>query len=155
MPRQALGGDSAVRALPKMPVQPVDVAGRSASGAPRSPAGPRLAGHPPAAHRDAADDRHGFIDLAFAIWLSRQLRRQRVSQREIARRSGLCHSTISRILLGQREPSWETVQRLALVVGFPPPNVMLGRFGVMSRADADDGGWDAPGGRGDSGRRRS
>lgn len=87
---------------------------------------------------DAGDVRHQPIDLSFAIWLSRQLRRQRLTQRELARRSGLNHSTISRILLGHREPSWGTVQRLALVVGYPPPNVLLGRFGVHSRAEGDD-----------------
>jgi hypothetical protein len=65
-------------------------------------------------------------DLSFAVWLSRQLRRQRISQRELARRGGLDHSTISRILVGARAPSWSTVQRIAKVVGFPPPNVLLG-----------------------------
>ena len=66
------------------------------------------------------------LDLSFAVWLSRQLRRQRISQRELARRGGLDHSTISRILVGARAPSWSTVQRIAQVVGFPPPNVPLG-----------------------------
>jgi DNA-binding XRE family transcriptional regulator len=66
------------------------------------------------------------VDLSFAIWLSRQLRRQRISQRELARRGGLDHSTISRIMVGARAPSWSTVQRIAQVVGFPPPNVLLG-----------------------------
>jgi DNA-binding XRE family transcriptional regulator len=66
------------------------------------------------------------LDLSFAVWLSRQLRRQRISQRELARRGGLDHSTISRILVGARAPSWSTVQRIAQVVGFPPPNVLLG-----------------------------
>lgn len=66
------------------------------------------------------------LDLSFAIWLSRQLRRRRISQRELARRGGIDHSTISRILVGARAPSWSTVQRVAQVVGFPPPNVWLG-----------------------------
>jgi DNA-binding XRE family transcriptional regulator len=82
--------------------------------------------------------RHEPIDLSFAIWLSHQLRRQRLSQRELARRSGVAHSTISRILLGQRQPSWATLQHLALVLGNPPPNVLLGRFGVRLRSDALD-----------------
>jgi DNA-binding XRE family transcriptional regulator len=68
------------------------------------------------------------LDLSFAVWLSRQLRRQRISQRELARRGGLDHSTISRILVGARAPSWSTMQRIAQVVGFPPPNVLLGAF---------------------------
>jgi DNA-binding XRE family transcriptional regulator len=66
------------------------------------------------------------LDLSFAVWLSRQLRRQRISQRELARRGGLDHSTISRILVGARAPSWSTMQRIAQVVGFPPPSVLLG-----------------------------
>jgi hypothetical protein len=65
-------------------------------------------------------------DLSFAVWLSRQLRRHHISQRELARRGGLDHSTVSRILVGARAPSWSTVQRIAHVVGFPPPNVLLG-----------------------------
>jgi DNA-binding XRE family transcriptional regulator len=69
------------------------------------------------------------IDLSFAVWLARQLRRRHITQRELARRGGLDHSTISRILVGSRAPNWTTVQRIALVVGFPPSNVMLGRFG--------------------------
>ena len=65
-------------------------------------------------------------DLSFAVWLSRQLRRHHISQRELARRGGLDHSTVSRILVGARAPSWSTVQRIAHVVGFPPPNVLFG-----------------------------
>lgn len=73
------------------------------------------------------------IDLSFAVWLARQLRRRHITQRELARRGGLDHSTISRILVGSRAPSWSTVQRIALVVGFPPSNVMLGRLGTRRR----------------------
>ncbi len=87
---------------------------------------------------DGDAGRHGRVDLSFAIWLSHQLRRLRLTQRELARQSGVAHSTISRILLGQREPSWATLQRLALVLGNPPPNVLLGRFGVRVRADGSD-----------------
>jgi len=96
----------------------------------------RAAGPPTANEHEGG--RHEPVDLSFAIWLSRQLRRQRLTQRELARRCGLAHSTISRILLGQREPSWATLQRLALVVGYPPPNVLLGRFGVRVRSEEDE-----------------
>jgi DNA-binding XRE family transcriptional regulator len=78
------------------------------------------------------------LDLSFAVWLSRQLRRRRISQRELARRGGLDHSTISRILLGARAPSWNTVQRIARVVGFPPPNVLLGGL-RMNSIPGDEG----------------
>jgi DNA-binding XRE family transcriptional regulator len=84
-----------------------------------------VAGPAPAAEKHATS-LPPRLDLSFAIWLSRQLRRQRISQRELARRGGLDHSTISRILVGARAPSWSTVQRIAQVVGFPPPNVLLG-----------------------------
>jgi DNA-binding XRE family transcriptional regulator len=85
----------------------------------------KIAGPAPAAEKHATSPPPR-LDLSFAIWLSRQLRRQRISQRELARRGGLDHSTISRILGGARAPSWSTVQRIAGVVGFPPPNVLLG-----------------------------
>jgi DNA-binding XRE family transcriptional regulator len=78
------------------------------------------------------------LDLSFAVWLSRQLRRRRISQRELARRGGLDHSTISRIVLGARAPSWSTVQRIAHVVGFPPPNVLLGGL-RMDSIPGDEG----------------
>jgi DNA-binding XRE family transcriptional regulator len=77
------------------------------------------------------------LDLSFAVWLSRQLRRQRISQRELARRGGLDHSTISRILMGARAPSWSTMQRIAQVVGFPPPNVLLGAFRLTRTPDEE------------------
>jgi DNA-binding XRE family transcriptional regulator len=82
--------------------------------------------------------RHSEVDLSFAVWLSHQLRRRRLTQRELARRAGMAHSTVSRILLGERAPSWPTLQRLAIVVGNPPPNVLLGRFGVRARAGGGD-----------------
>jgi DNA-binding XRE family transcriptional regulator len=77
------------------------------------------------------------LDLSFAIWLARQLRRKRISQRELARRGGLDHSTISRILVGARAPSWSTVQRIAHVVGMPPPNVLLGGLRTSWTADEE------------------
>jgi DNA-binding XRE family transcriptional regulator len=92
-----------------------------------------IVGIPPEPPDDpAAAVGHGTVslppgpDLSFAVWLSRQLRRHHISQRELARRGGLDHSTVSRILVGSRAPSWSTVQRIAHVVGFPPPNVLLG-----------------------------
>jgi hypothetical protein len=77
------------------------------------------------------------LDLSFAVWLSRQLRRQRISQRELARRGGLDHSTISRILVGARSPSWSTMQRIAQVVGFPPPSVLLGALRTSLAPDVE------------------
>ncbi len=50
---------------------------------------------------------------SFAEWLAGQLRARRLSQEELARRSGLHRSTISRIVAGQRSPTLKTARRLA------------------------------------------
>jgi transcriptional regulator with XRE-family HTH domain len=54
---------------------------------------------------------------AFAEWLGGQLRTRRLSQRQLAERSGVSHSTISRILNGTRTPSLGTAARLAKALG--------------------------------------
>lgn len=50
--------------------------------------------------------------LVFASWLRRQLRERRLSQRQLAERSGISHSTISRVISGTRSPSLETATKL-------------------------------------------
>jgi DNA-binding XRE family transcriptional regulator len=100
----------------------------------------RRARRPVSPTRAATDRTTGLsekLDLSFAVWLSRQLRRQRISQRELARRGGLDHSTISRILVGARAPSWSTMQRIAQVVGFPPPSVLLGALRTSLAPDVE------------------
>jgi hypothetical protein len=42
----------------------------------------------------------------FARWLEAELRARRLSRRGLARRSGVDHSTIVRLLCGQRDPPW-------------------------------------------------
>ena len=54
---------------------------------------------------------------AFAEWLGGQLQTRRLSQRQLAERSGVSHSTISRILNGTRTPSLGTAARLAKALG--------------------------------------
>lgn len=49
----------------------------------------------------------------FNEWLRVQLRAKRMSQRQLAHRSGVDHSTISRLVRGDRTPSLETATRLA------------------------------------------
>ncbi len=49
----------------------------------------------------------------FNDWLRRQLKEKRISQRQLAQQSGLNHSTISRLLHGDREPSLGTATKLA------------------------------------------
>lgn len=51
--------------------------------------------------------------VVFNLWLRRQLRERRMSQRQLAMLSGVDHSTISRLLRGDRAPTLETATRLA------------------------------------------
>lgn len=51
--------------------------------------------------------------VVFNLWLRRQLRERRISQRQLAMLSGVDHSTISRLLRGDRAPTLETATKLA------------------------------------------
>ncbi|MBA2632550.1 MAG: helix-turn-helix domain-containing protein [Chloroflexi bacterium] len=51
--------------------------------------------------------------IAFNVWLRRQLREARMSQRQLAAFSGVDHSTISRLVSGERAPSLATATKLA------------------------------------------
>jgi transcriptional regulator with XRE-family HTH domain len=53
----------------------------------------------------------------FADQLQRLLKEQGVSQYRLAQLSGITKQTLSRLVLGQQDPSWETVQRLAAALG--------------------------------------
>ena len=61
-------------------------------------------------------------DVAIRDWLAREIRRRQMSQRMLATRSGVHHSTISRLLSSNRAPSWSTVVRLADALGTAPPS---------------------------------
>ena len=54
---------------------------------------------------------------AFSEWLKAQLRARRLTQRQLAQKSGVDHSTISRLVRGDRTPSLRTVNRLAHSLG--------------------------------------
>jgi transcriptional regulator with XRE-family HTH domain len=56
---------------------------------------------------------------AFNEWLQVQLRARRLTQRQLAQLSGVDHSTISRLMSGDRVPSLRTATRLALGLGMP------------------------------------
>lgn len=68
---------------------------------------------------------------AFAEWLDRQLRVRRLSQRQVAIRSGLDKSTISRLLRGDRAPTLRTATMLVEALGVDradpdrPPSIAL------------------------------
>lgn len=51
--------------------------------------------------------------IVFNIWLRRQLRERRMTQRQLAALSGVDHSTISRLLSHGRSPSLTTATKLA------------------------------------------
>jgi transcriptional regulator with XRE-family HTH domain len=50
--------------------------------------------------------------IVFNLWLRRQMRERRLSQRQLASLSGVDHSTISRLLAGGRSPSLDTAAKL-------------------------------------------
>jgi transcriptional regulator with XRE-family HTH domain len=50
--------------------------------------------------------------IVFNLWLRRQLRERRMSQRQLAAMSGVDHSTISRLLRQDRQPSLTTATKL-------------------------------------------
>jgi len=54
---------------------------------------------------------------AFARWLAAELRARRMSQRVLAVQSGVDHSTIARLLRGDRIPSLATATRIAEALG--------------------------------------
>lgn len=55
--------------------------------------------------------------LAFNRWLQVQLKARRLTQRQLVQKSGVDHSTISRLLRGDRVPSLRTATRLASGLG--------------------------------------
>ena len=54
--------------------------------------------------------------VPFADWLDGRLRAARISQRQLAMRAGVHHSTISRLVRQRRTPSFATAVRLAQVL---------------------------------------
>lgn len=50
---------------------------------------------------------------AFNNWLRAQLKAKKMSQRQLAQQAGVDHSTISRLIRGDRTPSLDTATKLA------------------------------------------
>lgn len=71
----------------------------------------------------------------FNEWLQSALKARRMSQRQLAQRSGVDHSSISRLISGHRVPSLRTAMRIAQGVepgdsdpdGLPPKAARTGR----------------------------
>jgi len=55
----------------------------------------------------------GQNERAFNEWLKAQLKAKKMSQRQLAQQSGVDHSTISRLIRGDRMPSLGTATKLA------------------------------------------
>jgi transcriptional regulator with XRE-family HTH domain len=65
---------------------------------------------------DALRPAPGVRESPFCDWLEAQLRSSRISQRQLAMRAGVHHSTISRLIRHRRTPSLVTAVRLAQVL---------------------------------------
>jgi transcriptional regulator with XRE-family HTH domain len=61
--------------------------------------------------------------VIFNVWLRRQLRERRISQRQLAHMSGVDHSTISRLIGGARTPSLETATKIARALRVPEEEI--------------------------------
>ena len=57
------------------------------------------------------------VDGDFGGWLRDAMRRRRLSTRAVAMRSGVNHTTISRLMRGAREPVLSTAIRLLRLLG--------------------------------------
>jgi transcriptional regulator with XRE-family HTH domain len=53
----------------------------------------------------------------FSHWLSVHLKARKLTQRQLARKSGVNHSTISRLMRGEHDPSLRTANLLARSLG--------------------------------------
>ena len=66
----------------------------------------------------------------FRGWLRDEMHRRGMSQRMLAERSGVDHSTISRLLSSGRTPSMATMARLADALGATLPTFLRPKAGV-------------------------
>jgi transcriptional regulator with XRE-family HTH domain len=64
--------------------------------------------------------------VSYGAWLAGELARRGISQRYLAMRTGLNHSTICRIVRADIDPQISTAARIARVLGWPPLEVLSG-----------------------------
>jgi transcriptional regulator with XRE-family HTH domain len=76
--------------------------------------------------------------VEFRDWLLVELRARRMSLRQLAHRSGLSVSTVSRIVRGERRPTLRTAVRLGRVVGANADESTITRFFGGATADTLD-----------------
>jgi transcriptional regulator with XRE-family HTH domain len=77
-------------------------------------------------------------EVQFRDWLTLQLRARRMSLRQLANRSGVNVSTVSRIVRGERRPTLHTAVRLARVVRESADESSATRFFGSLTADSLD-----------------
>lgn len=84
-------------------------------------------GSVPVIPRDLIDDSHqpivvplAWLEGRFADWLRERMAERGVTQRMLAMRSGMNHSTISRLLDDDRQPTLATAVALLRVLGAEP-----------------------------------
>lgn len=65
-----------------------------------------------------------YSKIYFAQWLLTEMQTRRMSQAELARKSGLSRAMISRTLSQQSFPSWEACISIARGLDLPPENVL-------------------------------
>jgi transcriptional regulator with XRE-family HTH domain len=63
--------------------------------------------------------------VTYGNWLATEIARRRISQRSLAARCGVNHSTISRIVSDGVDPNMSTALRIARVVGWPPAQTLV------------------------------
>ena len=61
---------------------------------------------------DVTDETEDADDPAFGEWLRARMQARRMTQRQLARKAGIDHSTISRLLRGHRLPTLQTALQL-------------------------------------------
>jgi transcriptional regulator with XRE-family HTH domain len=86
----------------------------------------------PSAVAESAGSPAGAGGHAFSQWLRAQLKARKLTQRQLARKSGIDHSTISRLIGGNRVPSLRTANLLARSLGVPVGPDGVGRAGLGS-----------------------
>ena len=69
----------------------------------------------------------------FNGWLRDAMSERRLSQRALAMRTGISHSTISRLIAGDRIPSLSTAIAIVKVLGPRPWNVQRADIGARSQ----------------------
>lgn len=73
----------------------------------------------------------------FAEWLLSELASRGWSNSELARRSGVTPSAMSRLINRQTQPSWETCLGIAKALGYPPEQV-LRKSGLLPELTGQD-----------------